>query len=147
MATKKQRRRRSKERRHEWEYVYVDEEGREIEVETDEDEPERARNDRRAPAARKSANKPERTRGRRGQRAVEPPSWRRSSRRGALFAPLMLLVVYLLQPKGSKNMAGALVQTAILLAFFVPFTYLMDALMYRAFRKRLERGGGASTRR
>jgi hypothetical protein len=142
VATKKQRRRRSKDRRHEWEYVYVDDEGREVEV--DEDELQPTRKQSLAQGARKPAT---RQPGRRGNRTVEPPSWRRSLRRGTIFAPLMLIVVYLLQKKGAKSIPAALVQTAVLLAFFVPFTYLMDSLMYRAFRKRLDRGGNVSTRR
>ena len=59
----------------------------------------------------------------------------------------MLIVVYLLQTKGHKSIPAALVQTAVLLAFFVPFTYLMDTMMYRAFRKRLDRAAAAESKR
>jgi TRAP-type uncharacterized transport system fused permease subunit len=130
MATKKQRRRRDKERRHEWEYVYVDDEGREVEVE----EPP-------ATVATKAGGAAGPRRSSRAGRGSEPPSWRRVFKRGAIFAPLMLLVVYLLQGKGHKSIPAALLQTVFLLAFFLPFSYLMDTMMYRAFRKRAESGG------
>jgi hypothetical protein len=142
MATKKQRRRRSKERRHEWEYVYVDDEGHEVEV----DEPQEGRTRKGAQKTQTKGAGARQAKGR-GGRTVEPPSWRRALRRGAIFAPLMLVVVYFLQKKGDKSIPAALVQTAILLAFFVPFSYLMDTMMYRAFRRRLERGGAEPKRR
>jgi hypothetical protein len=133
MATKKQRRRRAKERRHEWEYVLVDEEGRELPL------PERDGGGReqagQAAERRSSVRAP-------GGRVIEPPSWRRVFRRAAIFAPLIVIVVYLLRPKGA-TLASSLLQAVILLAFFIPFSYLMDSLMYRMARKRVERAGGA----
>jgi hypothetical protein len=132
MATKKQRRRRQKERRHEWEYVYVDDEGQEVEVE----EPP-------ASAATKAGSQPAKRPSSRRGRVAEPPSWRRVLKRGVVFAPLMLIVVYLLQGKGHKSIPAALLQTLFLLAFFLPFSYLMDTMMYRAFRKRTGGSGGA----
>ena len=135
MATKKQRRRRQKDRRHEWEYVYVDDEGEEVEVEEAE-----SPTPRKAEARTKAGKKQP---GRAG-RSVEPPSWRKVGKRGLLFAPLMLIVVYLLQ---GNNIPAALVQTIVLLAFFIPFSYLMDTMMYRAFRKRLGGGDGARAKR
>jgi len=141
MASKKQRRRREKERRHEYEYVYVDSDGREIPV--DEVEPEQKpeqKNGKAAPQAQR-AIKTERGRN------IEPPSWRRVFRRGMIFAPLMAIIVYLLQGK-DKSVAGALVQTLVLMTLFLPFSYLMDSLMYRSARKRLgAKGGGNATQR
>jgi TRAP-type uncharacterized transport system fused permease subunit len=139
MATRKQRRRRKKERRHEYEYVYVDEEGREIPVEEAESEPKNGK--AQAPAQRGTSS-------RRGARTVEPPSWRRTLRRAAIFAPLMLIVVYLLQGN-DKDVRAAFVQTMFLLVLFVPFSYFMDSLMYRSFRKRsgAKGGGNNATRR
>lgn len=129
MATRKQRRRRAKERRHEWEYVLVDEQGREVPLE---EEKARARDGAagagRAPAAVRAP----------GGRVIEPPSWGRVLKRAGLFGPLMLIVVYLLKPKGA-SLATVVVQTLVLLAFFIPFSYLMDALMYRMARKRAQR--------
>jgi hypothetical protein len=132
MATKKQRKRRQKERRHDWEYVYVDDEGHEVEV----DEPPE-------PAAPKAGSPPAKRRSSRAGRVAEPPSWRRVFKRGVIFAPLMLIVVYLLQGKGHKSVPAALLQTLFLLGFFLPFSYLMDTMMYRAYRKRAGGSGGA----
>jgi hypothetical protein len=125
MATKKQRRRRQKERRHEYEYVYVDNEGREVEVEDAVDDPKKN--------GQGAAAKPLRTK---AGRKIDPPSWRRVVRRGAIFAPIMAIVVYLLQGK-DKSIAAALLQTGLLLLLFIPFSYVMDSLMYRSFRKRM----------
>jgi len=137
MASKKQRKRRQKDRRHEWEYVYVDDEGQEVEVDEEEDAPR----SRKAPAK----TSPGRAQSR-GGRNVEPPSWRRVGKRALIFAPLMLVVVYLLQGK-KHDYAQAVVQTLMLLAFFIPFSYFMDTLMYRSFRKRLGGGGGGAKQR
>jgi hypothetical protein len=136
MPTRKQRRRRQKDRRHEYEYVYVDDEGREVEVE---DEP--------APAKKggKDAGKATKASGRgstRGEqkigagRKVNPPSWNRVLKRGAIFAPVMLIVIYLLKPKNMTT-PGLIVQLCVLLLFFLPFSYMMDSLMYRSYRKRI----------
>ncbi len=123
MPSRKQRRRRAKDRRHEWEYVYVDETGEE--VETPEDEPT-SRNGKRQPQRAKAKSS--------GGREVQPPSWRRVGKRGLLFAPLMFLTVTLLS--GDLTMTQRIVNTAFLLAFFLPFSYAMDALMYRLYKKR-----------
>jgi hypothetical protein len=123
MPSRKQRKRRAKDRRHEWEYVYVDETGEEVEA--PEDEPI-SQNGRRSPQRAKA--KPS------GQREVQPPSWRRVGKRGLLFAPLMFLTVTFLS--GDLTITQRLVNTAFLLAFFLPFSYAMDALMYRLYKKR-----------
>ena len=133
MPTRKQRRRRAKDRRHEWEYVYVDDEGHE--VQGDEDEAAPARPEK--PASKASAKPAARGQQSRGAgRKVDPPSWQRVFRRAAIFAPLMLIVIYLLKPKGAGP-AGIIIQLAVLLVFFIPFSYMMDSLMYRAYRKRI----------
>ncbi|HEY7706140.1 MAG TPA: hypothetical protein VH968_03110 [Gaiellaceae bacterium] len=124
MPSRKQRRRRAKDRRHDWEYVYVDDEGNEVDA-PDDDEPI-SRNGKRAPQqARKSQT---------GMREVQPPSWKRVGKRGLLFAPLMFLTVTLFSSE--LTIAQRLVNTLFLLAFFLPFSYAMDALMYRMYRKR-----------
>ncbi|HKP19475.1 MAG TPA: hypothetical protein VJT84_13440 [Gaiellaceae bacterium] len=144
MPTRKQRRRLAKERRHDWEFVYVDEDGREVEPPPEEDgqpaparpkpQTDPARTGRKPPAARtgkqtgKQASRPART--------VQPPSWRRVARRAAVFAPVMVIVVYLLRPKNA-SVAGLVSQVLILLLFFLPFSYYMDVLMYRQYRKRI----------
>jgi len=126
MATKKQRRRRAKEHRHE--YVWVDDEGNEV------DAPEEGTEKRE-------------TRAGGSRRDPQEPSWQRSFRRGAIFAPIMFVVVYFLQK--DKSLPAAAVQTGFLLALFIPFSYVMDSLMYRSFRKRSARAkdGGTAARR
>ena len=123
MPSRKQRRRRQKERRHEWEDVWVDEEGNEVEPPPDDLQP--SRNGKRAAAApRRQA----------GGRQVQPPSWRRVAKRGLIFAPIMFLTVTFLS--ADLTIAQKIFQTAFLLAFFLPFSYAIDALMYRMFMKR-----------
>ena len=123
MASKKQRRRREKERRHEYEYVYVDDEGREVEVE--EAEPAKSNGKARATQSVQTG---------RG-RKIDPPSWRRTLRRAAIFAPLMFVIVYLLRAKDATTVS-VLLQVIMLLAFFIPFSYFMDSFMYRRYLKR-----------
>lgn len=139
MATRKQRRRRDKERRHEYEYVYVDDEGREVEV--DEAEPESRNGGRAARSAAKPASPRAVTMG--SGRVVEPPTWRRVLRRAAIFAPLMAIVLYIL-PGENKTPGTILASTMMLMAFFVPFSYLMDSLLYRMAVRRGARTGGAA---
>jgi hypothetical protein len=129
MPSRRQRRRRQKERRHDWEYVYVDDEGNEVEA--PEEELALSRNGKRA-AQQPQKNKPS------GMREVQPPSWGRVGKRGLIFAPLMFLTVTFLS--GDLTIAQRLVNTAFLLAFFLPFSYAMDALMYRMYRKRTGTG-------
>ena len=128
MPSRKQRRRRAKERRHEWEEVWVDEEGNE--VEPPEDDADGAagpgRNAKRATAPRQRQSGV--------GRHVNPPSWRRVAKRGILFAPVMFLLLTFLS--NELTLAQRAGQTALLLAFFLPFSYAMDALMYRMFVRR-----------
>ena len=133
MATRKQRRRRQKDRRHEWEYVYVDDAGQEVEVEEDEAAPRKP-----AKQAAKASARPAAKGGSKigPGRKVEPPSWNRVLKRGVVFAPVMLLVIYFLKPEGAAT-ATLVVQLVVLLGFFMPFSYFMDSLMYRAYRKRI----------
>jgi hypothetical protein len=74
-------------------------------------------------------------------RTVQPPSWRRIGKRALIFAPLMLLTVSFLSSE--LDWPGRILQTAFLLAFFLPFSYAMDALMYRMYVRR--GGGGAAS--
>jgi hypothetical protein len=130
MPSRRQRKRRRKERRHDWEYVYVDEEGNEVEA--PEEELALSRNGKRAAQEQPRKGKTS------GMREVQPPSWGRVGKRGLIFAPLMFLTVTFLS--GELTIAQRLVNTAFLLAFFLPFSYAMDALMYRMYRKRTGTG-------
>jgi hypothetical protein len=134
MATKKQRRRRQKERRHEYEYVYVDDEGQEVEVDEPEDEPAKKNG---KPASPKAVQV--------GARTVDPPSWRKTLRRAAIFSPLMFIILYLLKPQGSSP-ASVLAQVLLLMVFFIPFSYFMDSWMYRLAQKRAAKARGSSAK-
>ena len=123
MPTRKQRRRRAKDRRHEYEYVYVDEEGHEVEVE----EPDRA------PSKSKNGTKPLRTR---SGRRVDPPSWNRVAKRALIFAPLMLIVIRLLE--SGEPWAASVFRTVFLLLVFLPFSYVMDSFLYRSHQRRTQ---------
>jgi hypothetical protein len=121
MATKKQRRRRAKDQRHE--YVWVDDEGNEVEPDG---------------AAKPSSDSSSRGESRLA-REPQAPSWRRTFRRGAIFAPIMLGTVFLLSP--DLPLGDKLLQTGLLVAIFVPFSYFIDRLFYRShLRKRAQRG-------
>ena len=120
MPSRKQRRRRAKERRHEYEFVYVDEEGREVEV----DEP--------AVQGKKTNGRPP-PKGRAG-RVIEPASWSRVARRALIFAPLMFITIRLLEK--DEPIAASIARTVVLLALFLPFSYVMDSMLDRAHVKR-----------
>lgn len=137
MATQKQRKRRAKEKRHDYELVYVDEDGVERPVERE--EPPRKPVGRGSKATvsktqRSSAGKG----GGRGGRTVQPPSWRKVIKRGAIFAPIFFATVLLLGG-GKMTYAAALVQSVLLLAVFIPFSYFMDRVVWRQQQKRLNR--------
>lgn len=126
MATKKQKRRRAKEQRHD--YVWVDDDGNEVEPDE-------------APGAKET--KP--ASGSRLQREPQAPSWSRTLKRGAIFAPIMFGTVYLLSP--DLPTATKITQTLLLVAIFVPFSYFIDRLFYRQAMRRRARGEQAAGRR
>jgi hypothetical protein len=125
MPSKKVRRRRAKLQRHEYEYVVETDEGEEVVVE------------RPAPDSKKEATKAATPRDRRG-REIPKPTFARVLKRTAIFAPLILVVVFLTSGKDSTT--AAKVYTAfMLLAFFIPFSYLVDVIMYRTLTRRQQR--------
>jgi hypothetical protein len=126
MPTRKQRRRRMKEQRHE--YVWEDGEGNEL-------EPEEV-------PTRKASSQSQPSRGGRG---VQPPSWNRTLKRGAIFAPIMFLVVMLLSK--DLSLASQLVQAGIIVAIFIPFSYFLDSIFWRSYKKRQERQGAPGQRK
>jgi hypothetical protein len=130
VPSKKQRRRQAKERRHEYEYVYVDEEGREVEVE--EAEPRPAKKEGAEKAAKTSA------RGGRPARKIDPPSWRKAAKRGALFGAVFVAIFLVTKPKGTNSAAIAAQGIAFAL-FFVPLFYFTDSMVYRSYLKRTGR--------
>jgi len=130
MPNRKQRRRREKELRHE--YVWEDAEGNEL---ASEDAPSRK--------ATSSSTRPAAA-GRRG-REPQPPSWRRTFRRGAIFIPVMFVVISIL----SKNLSllDRLVQTLLIGIVFIPFSYLLDGLFWRSYQRRLARAARSNGHR
>ncbi len=78
-------------------------------------------------------------------REPQPPSWRRTLKRGLIFAPIMLATVMVLS-KG-LTLAQQITQTALIVAIFVPFSYLLDGIFYRSAKKRQARSGQSNGRR
>jgi|SRR2546426_7658878 len=140
MPTKKQRRRHQKARRHEYEYVYVDDEGNEVEV--DPAELRAAKDGRREAKPQKAGGKSQARAGTR--KTIEPPSWRRATRRAAIFGPVLVVAMMLFNHK--LPLAQQIAPAIFLLAFFIPFSYFTDSLAYRMYRKRVERRGSTNSR-
>jgi hypothetical protein len=131
MATRKQRRRREKEKRHEYEIVEIDGEGNETVLSTSE---LRTDNGSDKPTRAAKGSSPGRGRG-----PLQPPSWRRVIKRGAIFAPIFFATVLLLN--GNNGYRVAVANTILLLAVFVPFSYFMDRMMWRMQQKRMAKPG------
>src|SRR4051794_30975187 len=139
MPTKKQRRRQEKTRRHEYEYVYVDGSGEEVPVDPTE---LRAEKDTK-PEARQRATAKAGASGRAG-RVIEPPSWRRALRRAAIWGPLLVVAMMLI----NRNVSPMqwVTSAVFLIAFFVPISYFTDSMAYRMYRKRVDREATPKTR-
>jgi hypothetical protein len=148
MPSRKQRRRREKDRRHEYEYVYVDEEGHELdasEVDEGEDEkPTPAKSTRGGASATTAKPKATPTNkvsakaaaaAKANIRPVAPPSWRRVLKRGLIFAPFMLLAIVLLGR--GLSWPARILETLWLLVLFVPFSYMIDRMMYRRYLRQI----------
>lgn len=119
MATRKQRRRREKGLRHE--YVWVDDEGNEVEPDGTSAEA--------SGSGAKARSAPAGT-----GRTVQPPSWRKSFKRGAIFAPIMLATVMLLS--SNLTLSQQVTQALFIVSVFIPFSYFLDRVFYRSFQKR-----------
>jgi len=132
MATKKQQRRRQKLKRHDYEEVYVDEAGNVL-------PPEKAEELAVASTSRKAERTAKQRPTTRSGRVLEPPSWRKVLKRGLLFFPLMLITVILLGR--DLSLAQQVFQTVVLMAFFLPFSYFMDSMMWRSHQRRTARAG------
>lgn len=114
--------------------MYVDDDGQEVEVDPEEVRPKKREKD--AKPARAASTRATDARGRPG-RTIDPPSWRRVFRRAAIFAPIFIAVLLVLNRHGSIY---ARVGAAIpLLIVFIPFSYFTDRLAYRTYQRRLER--------
>ena len=128
MPSKKVRRRRQKLQRHEYEYVVETEEGEEIPLE---------RPTEREKSSDGRAAKDSGPIDRRG-RPVAKPTFQRSLRRTAIFAPFIFLFLYVTSGN-DLTMFGVVINTIVILAFFLPFSYFVDRLIYNALWRRQER--------
>ena len=127
MPSRKQRRRREKLKRHEYEYVVETEEG---EVPLDSPRAEREMDRRRDPHDRQPLD-------RRG-RPIQKPSLQRVLKRAAIFTPILAIFVYLSGREELSTPAIA-INVALLLAFFIPFSYMVDVFVYRMMMRRAQR--------
>jgi hypothetical protein len=132
MPTRKQRRRQQKSRRHEYEYVYVDDEGNEVSVDPTELRPDKKNGkvDTRTQTGKRAPS-------RMGARVVEPPSWRRALKRAAIWAPLLVVALMLINRNVSPLQWAT--SAVFLVAFFIPISYFTDSVAYRMYRKRVDR--------
>ena len=132
MPTRKQRRRQQKLRRHQYEEVYVDAEGNVVDVdEAEQPEPSGRGNGRAAAGpARAAARSP------RAGRTIQPPSVRRALKRGLIFGPIMFILISILPGGSDISLLARVVNTLVLLAVFLPFSYVMDTVTYRLWLRR-----------
>jgi hypothetical protein len=127
MPSRKVRRRRAKLQRHEYEYVVETDEGEEVPL-------ERAPGRERAADGR--AGREDGPLDRRG-RPLPKPTWQRSLRRTAMFAPFIAIFIYVMD--SDLPLLGVAFNTVLILAFFLPFSYFTDRLIYNALLRRQQR--------
>ena len=136
MPSRKQRRRREKLQRHEYEYVLETEEGEEIPLESAREAREAAQSTAEGGTRAKTEKGPTDRRG----RPMPQPSLQRVFKRTAIFAPLIALFIYLTSRNDDNFTIGGLLFTVLLLIlFFMPFSYMIDVLVYRMATRRQER--------
>ena len=109
--------------------MYVDEEGNVLEADQAEELV--------GTTTARKADRPKDRPTTRSGRALEPPSWRKTGRRGLLFFPLMLITVMLLGR--DLTLIQQVFQTVVLMCFFLPFSYFMDSMMWRSYERRVAR--------
>jgi len=128
MPSRKQRRKREKLQRHEYEYVLETEDGEEVL----ERPPELEATEKNG-KPRKAVAGPVDRHG----KPIAKPSFRRVLRRTAIFAPLIAIFIYITAP--DLTVAGLVVNVALLLAFFMPLSYVVDTFVYRMLWRRYEK--------
>ena len=132
MASRKQRRKREKLQRHEYEYVLETEDGEEVLERPPELEPA-PRNGKPTKAVAGPVD--------RHGKPIQKPSLRRVLRRTAIFAPLIAAFIYFTAP--DLTVAGLILNVVLLLAFFMPLSYVVDSFVYRSLWKRYEKSKGS----
>ena len=70
-------------------------------------------------------------------RPIQPPSVARVLKRGAIFGPLLLVVTYITAP--SLSTAQKIFNAVLLIMIFLPFSYLVDLVVYRTLMRRHRR--------
>ena len=133
MPSRKQRRRREKLQRHEYEYVLETDEGEQV-IENPR-EVEAA-----APKNGKPAKEPVGPLDRHGK-PVPKPSLQRVLRRTAIFAPL--IAIFIIFTAKDATIAAIVFNVVLLLAFFMPFSYVVDVFVYRMLWRRYEKDRAA----
>lgn len=128
MPSRKQRRKREKLQRHEYEYVIETEDGEEI-VERPPDVEATEKNGK----PRKAVAGPVDRHG----KPIAKPSFRRVLRRTAIFGPLIAIFIYITAKDLSP--AGLVLNVLLLLAFFMPLSYVVDTIVYRMLWRRYEK--------
>jgi hypothetical protein len=129
VASKKQRRRREKLQRHEYEYVLETDEGEEV-IET----PKQIETT--APGNGKPGKEPVGPLDRHGK-PIPKPSLNRVLRRTAIFGPLIAL--FIVFTARDLTVVGLIFNVVLLLAFFMPFSYVVDVFVYRMLWRRYEK--------
>jgi len=119
----------------------VDDEGNEVEVDPAE---LRAAKDGRREAKPQKAGTGRSSARSTTRKGIEPPSWRRATRRAAIFGPVLVVAMMLFNHK--LPLVQQIAPAIFLLAFFVPFSYFTDSIAYRMYQKRLNRRESASGR-
>jgi hypothetical protein len=129
MPTRKQRGRRAKDFRHDVRVFEVDEEGNEVAISE-----LRTRDEEKAPAKKATKAKTPAKKPVRGMKEVQPPSWRRSIKRGGLMGGALCLALIFLFKNGPIESRVAI--GLFYFAAFIPMTYFLDRMMYRMYLKR-----------
>lgn len=129
MPSRKQRRKREKLQRHEYEYVLETEDGEEV-IEG----PRGA--ETRSEANGKAEKEPTGLVDRRG-RPIQKPSLQRVLKRTAIFGPL--IAVFIVVTANDLTAVGLIFNVALLLAFFMPFSYMVDTFVYRMLLRKHEK--------
>jgi len=137
VPSRKQRRKREKLQRHEYEYVLETEDGEEVIEGPRAAEVQSAANG-------KADKEPTGLVDRRG-RPIQKPSLQRVLKRTAIFAPL--IAVFILFTADGLTTTGLIFNVALLLAFFMPFSYMVDTFVYRMLLRRHEKDRAARNAR
>jgi len=78
---------------------------------------------------------------------IPKPSLQRVLRRTAIFAPLIALFLFVFPTDEDLTVLGLVFNVALLLAFFMPFSYVVDVVVYRMLWRRYEKERAAKRAR